>query len=230
MGDKMYHKLKDYPQNIMPRERLMKFGPSALADYELLAIILRTGTREMSVLDLAKSLLIEHQSINNLKNLTLEELKQTKGIKNAKAIEILAAVELGKRVCESKRELKDIKKPEELYEFVRYDMENLLIEEVRCAYLNNRGGVVSIVKLGMGCSDNTSADFREIIKWALKLSSYNIIVIHNHPSGDPTPSHNDKKFTSDLSVYAQNMGVNLIDHLIIGKNKFYCFARNKICE
>ncbi len=208
----------------------MKFGASALADYELLAIILRTGTREMTVLDLAKSLLVEYRNVANLKNLTLEELKQTKGIKNAKAIEILAAVELGKRVCESKRELMDVKKPEELYEYVRYDMESLLVEEVRCAYLNNRGGVVEIIKLGMGCSDNTTADFREIIKWALKLSSYNIIIIHNHPSGDPTPSHNDKTFTNALSIYAKEMGVNLIDHLIIGKNKFYCFARNQICE
>lgn len=225
----MYHKLKDYPQNILPRERLMKFGANALADYELLAIILRTGTKEMTVLDLAKSLLVEYRHIANLKNLTLEELKQNKGIKNAKAIEILAAIELGKRVCESKRELMDIRKPEELYEYVRFDMENLLVEEVKCAYLNNRGGVVDIIKLGMGCSDNTNADLREIVKWALKLSSYNIIIIHNHPSGDPTPSHNDRVFTNELSKYAKQMGVNLIDHLIIGKNKFFCFSQNKIC-
>lgn len=223
----MLYKLSEYPQNTLPRERLAKFGPSALADYEILAIILRTGTREQSVLDLSKELLIKYRSLSNFNSLSLEELKDNKGIKEAKAIELLAAIEFGKRVFNTKREMLCIKTPDDLYEYLRFEMENLLVEEMRCVYLNVKGGVIDIIKLGMGNTNKTEVDFREVVKWALKLSSQNFIIVHNHPSGNCNPSHNDKVFTNELSKYASFMGVNLIDHLIIGKNAYYSFSRGK---
>lgn len=228
MGDIMIYKLSEYPANALPRERLLRFGSKALADYELLAIILRTGTKDMTVLDLSKQLLIKYRSLNSFNNISFNELIENKGIKEAKAIELLAAIELGKRVCVCKRELLDVNSPNDIYEFLRFEMENLLIEETRCVFLNVKGGIIDVVKLSIGSSSNTEVDFKEVIKWALKLSSSNIVLVHNHPSGNPEPSHNDKVFTNELSKYASFMGINLIDHLIIGKNSYYSFVKGKI--
>lgn len=228
MGDKMIYKLSEYPKSALPRERLLKFGPKSLSDYELLAIILRTGTKQLSVLDLSKEILIKYRSLYNLNNLSIEELKSNRGIKETKAIELLAAIEIGKRIATSKREIMEITNPLDLYEYLRYEMENLIVEEMRCVYLNVKGGVIDIIKLGIGNDNKTEVDFREVVKWALKLTSKGFIVVHNHPSGNPEPSYNDKLFTNELSKYAQFMGVNLIDHIIIGKNSYYSFSKGLI--
>ena len=216
----MLYKLSEYPQNTLPRERLAKFGPSALADYEILAIILRTGTREQSVLDLSKELLIKYRSLSNFNSLSLEELKDNKGIKEAKAIELLAAIEFGKRVFNTKREMLCIKTPDDLYEYLRFEMENLLVEEMRCVYLNAKGGVIDIIKLGMGNTNKTEVDFREVVKWALKLSSQNFIIVHNHPSGNPEPSKEDINVSVRIKECGEIMGINLLDHIIIGRNNY----------
>lgn len=224
---KPFNKLNDLPLETLPRERLLKYGAYVLADYELLAIILRTGTKDIPVIDLSKNLLCSLHSLNALNDVTIEELKSIKGIKEAKAIEILAAIELGKRVFSSKRTCGRVNSSLELYEYLRGEMENLTYEETRCAYLNGKGGIIEIKKLGTGNADSTFADYREIVKWALKLSSYYIILVHNHPSGSCEPSYNDRKFTSELKAFSSKMGISLIDHIIIGKNKYYSFNEDK---
>lgn len=227
ISNKTIFKLQDLPEINLPRERLLKYGAKSLSDYELLAIILRTGSQNYNVLDLARDIIISFHGINYLNGITIEELITHKGVKKAKAIEILASIEFGKRVCLSQNIQKNITNGQDLYEYVRYDMENLDHEETKCAYLNVKGGLIDIKTLSVGSVNTTQTDFREVVKWALKLSSSNIIIIHNHPSGDSTPSYSDKVFTNELIRYGSSLGINLLDHLIIGKNSFYSFQTKK---
>ena len=233
MENKLKHtqyKLHDLPKETLPRERLSKYGAKVLTDYELLAIILRTGTKEKSVLDLAKEVLCSFYNLGYLNDISLQELMQIKGIKSAKAIEILASIEFGKRVCLSKNYADKVNSGEDVYKLLRYDMENLTYEELRCVYLNVKGGIVDIKILTKGSFNTTQIDFREIAKWSLKLSCYNIILVHNHPSGDPSPSYHDREFTNELIKYSNNIGVTLVDHIVIGKDSFYSFNYKKIIK
>ena len=222
------YKLHDLPKETLPRERLSKYGAKVLTDYELLAIILRTGTKEKSVLDLSKEVLCTFHNLSYLNDITINELIQIKGIKTAKAIEILASIEFGKRVCLSKSYNQIVTSGQDVYKMLRYDMENLSYEELKSVYLNVKGGIIDIKTLTKGSFNTTQVDFREIAKWSLKLSCFNVIIVHNHPSGDPTPSHHDKEFTNELIKYSNNIGVSIIDHIIIGKHSFYSFSYKKI--
>jgi len=216
------------PKDSMPRERLTKLGAEALSDYELLAIILRTGTKDKNVLDLAADMLSNYQSLHFLNNITLEELKTIKGIKEAKAIEILATIEFGKRVCLANKKICTFKTSDDVYKYVRYNLENLENEVMECYYVNVKGDVVGKRRISIGSNDNTKADFREIAKWCFKHACNHLVLIHNHPSGDPTPSFNDRVVTNDLILYLNNIGLTLIDHIIIGKNQYYSFNLKKI--
>lgn len=223
----MLYTINDLPKEIRPRERLAKSGANSLADYELLAIILRTGTKNMSVLDLSKYLLSLY-NLGKLNDITIEELKKIGGIKDAKAIEIIASIEFGKRVFsynEKKRSIKDIYSA---YDYVRYDLENLTHEEVHVLYLNVRGELVESIVITKGNVLSSYCDNREIVKWALKLSCYHIYIIHNHPTGNPNPSEGDVVFTRNIIAYCENLEIKVLDHLIIGKNSFYSFAKNQL--
>lgn len=223
----MLYTINDLPKEIRPRERLLTYGASTLADYELLAIILRTGNKHSSVLDLSKYLLSLY-NLGDLNDISIEELKKIDGIKDAKAIEILASIEFGKRVFSYYNKKKCIKDIKSAYEYIRYDLENISHEEVVVLYMNVRGELVESKTITKGNVSSTYCDNREIVKWALKLSCYNIYVIHNHPTGDPTPSEGDIVFTRNLLAYCKNLEVNVIDHLIIGKNSYYSLLKNRL--
>ena len=224
----MIYKINDLPKDIRPRERLTRNGAKSLSDYELLAIILRTGNKKASALDLARSLIAKYGNIGAFNEITLTELKETEGIKDAKAIEILAAIEFGKRVCNYDARKISLSTRSLAYKFIRYDLNNLKHEEVRFYYLDVRGNLVEEKTLSRGSVDNAGCDLREVVKWALKLSSYQLIVAHNHPSGDPEPSDADVVFTRNLIAYCKNMGIKVIDHFIIGKSSYYSFDDNQI--
>lgn len=219
--------LHDMPVNNRPRERLIKKGADSLTDYELLAIILRTGSKESSVLELAKEMIITQGNIGYFNNISIEELKKYKGVKTAKAVEVLAAIEFGKRVCQFKQLKKTIENAADIFNYLRYDMANLDTEQVRVVYLNKRSEIIDIKIIALGTFDSTSIDFRQVIKWAIKLSCYSIIICHNHPSGNSEPSLQDKIITNELIALSHKMGVEFIDHIIIGKDNYYSFKENK---
>jgi len=221
------HLLKELPENERPRERLEKYGPSSLSDSELIAIILRTGTKNLSVLSLASNILCEYETINDLSEVTIEELCKIKGIHKAKAITLLASIELGKRIVLNNRtENKVINSPKDAYDYLRTSMENLDHEELVCLFLNIRSEVIRQKRITVGTNNSTLLDPKTILKWALKYSSEYIIVAHNHPSGNPTPSENDRIVTMNLQKAAKEVDIKLVDHIIIGKNKYYSFLEN----
>ena len=224
----MYYKIKELPDEVKPRERLMTFGAKSLADYELLAIILRTGIKHASVLDVSKNLIIKMRNLGNFNEVTIEELKKINGIGEAKAIEILASIEFGKRVCKYESEKKAIKSITEMYNYIRYDLENLKYEEIRAYYLDIKGNIIDYRILGIGNINSSTCDEKEIVKWALKLSSSNIILAHNHPTGDSNPSYNDVFYTKRLLDFCKKMDINLIEHIVIGKNNFHCIIKDCI--
>ena len=224
----MYYKIKELPDEVKPRERLMAFGAKSLADYELLAIILRTGIKHASVLDVSKNLIIKMRNLGNFNEVTIEELKKIDGIGEAKAIEILASIEFGKRVCKYESEKKAITSITEMYNYIRYDLENLKYEEIRAYYLDIKGNIIDYRILGIGNINSSTCDEKEIVKWALKLSSSNIILAHNHPTGDSSPRYNDVFYTKRLLDFCKKMDINLIEHIVIGKNNFHCIIKDCI--
>ena len=224
----MLYTINDLPKEIRPRERLIASGPESLSDYELLAIILRTGSKKLSALDLAKFLIKEFKNLGAFNEITLSELKKIDGVKDAKAVEILAAIEFGKRVSNYKERRVCLKDRISAYKYIRYDLENLQHEELRVYYLDTRGNLIDCKIISIGSISQTGCDLKEVVKWALKLSCYNLIVAHNHPSGNPEPSNADIIFTRQLIAYCLNMGITVIDHFIIGKKKFYSFDKDLV--
>lgn len=224
----MSHVLKEIPEIERPRERLEFMGASALSVSELLAIIIRCGTKNTSALSLAYEVLKEFETLDNLSSATISELSSIKGIQKAKAISIIASLELGKRLANEMKERKKISNIIDAYKLIKDNMVNLKNEELSVIYLNVKSEVIAIKKISMGTISETAINPKEIFKWALKYSSIHLIIVHNHPSGDPSPSPNDKKSTFELIKQAQIIGLKIIDHIIIGKNSFYSFQSNKI--
>ena len=226
----MNNSFKKLPDDVKPRERLLAMGAQSLSDYELLAIILRTGIKNTSVLDVSKNLIIKMRNLGNFNEVTIEELKNIDGIGKTKAIEILAAIEFGKRVCLYQGDKKVITSITEMYNYIRYDFENLSHEEIRAYYFDIKGNVLGNKLVGIGTFDSSNCDCRQIVKWALKLSSINLILVHNHPSGDCKPSLVDINFTKKIIEFCNNLDIKVIEHLVIGKNKYSCIIRDFIVD
>jgi DNA repair protein RadC len=213
--------IRDFPEDERPRERFMKNGPQSLSNHELIAILLRTGTKEESVLQLSNRLLTQFEGLRLLKGATLEEMTEIKGIGQTKAIQILAAVELGRRVSNlAFDERYVIRSPEDGAKYMMNDMRFLTQEHFVCLYLNTKNQVIHKQTIFIGSLNASIVHPREVYREALKRSAASIIALHNHPSGDPAPSREDVEVTKRLSECGKIIGVDLLDHLIIGENKF----------
>lgn len=165
--------------------------------------------------------------LNQLNEATIMELTAIKGIGKAKAIELLAAIELGKRINIPSDYRVTITSPQSSYKYLKGNLENLNQEIFKCIYLNSRNHVIAERVISIGTLDQTIVHPRDILKWALKYSAYGILVAHNHPSGDPQPSVNDIKMTNTLIEATVTIGIVFVDHIIIGKNKYYSFMEKK---
>ncbi|HHX00463.1 MAG TPA: DNA repair protein RadC [Acholeplasmataceae bacterium] len=223
----MSYMVREMPLADRPRERLVKYGATSLANYELLAIILGTGTKDKSVLDLAKKVLIEFEELNRLNEVTVNELMKIKGIGKAKAISIIAAIEFGKRVNQPINLGVRIKDSRDAYNFLKDSLQNEMQENLVCIYLNNNSEVINVKTISIGSISNTIFNPRDILKWALKYSAVAIILAHNHPSGNITPSMEDVIVTKNIIKAAKIVDILVVDHIIIGKNRFYSFLENR---
>lgn len=214
--------IKDIPIDDRPRERLIKFGPEALSNAELLAIILRVGTKSESAIAMANRIISSSkEGLKFLSTATIEELSDIKGIGEAKAAQIKASLELGKRLKSFRASTKvKINSPEDVAEIVMEDMRYLRKEHLRVLFLNTKNIVSDVKDLSIGSLNSSVVHPREIFSEAIRKSSSSIIICHNHPSGDPTPSQEDIAITKRLLEVGKLVGIDLLDHVIIGDGKF----------
>lgn len=213
--------IRDYPQEERPRERLVTEGPESLSNLELLAILLRTGSKEESVIQLSNRLLHQFEGLRLLKDATVEEITAIRGIGQAKAVQIMASIELGRRI--GKLQYEDryvIRSPEDGAKYVMEDMRFLSQEHFVCLYLNTKNQVIHRQTIFIGSLNASIVHPREVYKEAFRRSAASIICVHNHPSGDPTPSREDIEVTKRLVECGRIIGIELLDHLIIGEHKY----------
>lgn len=213
--------LRQLPHNQRPRERMMAYGADALSHAELLAILIRTGTKDQSAVQLSTNLLQQCGSLRELVHMSVEELTAIKGIGQAKALQLLAGIELGKRVARSS--LGDVVTVRSPYDAAMYMMEELRYlkkEHFVCLFLNTKNHIIGKETLSMGTLNSSLVHPREVFRAAIKSSSASIICLHNHPSGDPSPSPEDIQITNRLAEAGSLLGIEVLDHIVIGDGKF----------
>lgn len=222
--------LKELPNSERPYEKLEMYGESALSNSELLAIILKTGTKEQTAVGLAQSILVlkGKEDLRSLQEISLQELKQIKGIGKVKALQIKAVCELAKRMARPLKLNVTIKEPK--------DVANLLIEELRyekremvkVLILNTKNVLQKIVDITM-CATISSAkiEIRQIFEETIKIGMNKFILVHNHPSGDATPSLQDIELTKRIEEGAKLLGMQLVDHIVIGDGNFQSIFTNE---
>ncbi|WP_411229241.1 RadC family protein [Niallia taxi] len=213
--------MKDYPEEERPRERFMLKGAESLSNNELIAILIQTGSKEESALDVANRLLHHFNGLRTLKDATLDELKAIKGIRTAKGLQLLAALELGGRVSKLAFNGRyTIRSPEDAAKYMMDEMRFLSQEHFICLYLNTKNIVMHKQTIFIGSLNASIVHPREVYKEAIKRSAASVICLHNHPSGDPSPSREDVEVTRRLAESGKIIGIDLLDHIIIGENKF----------
>lgn len=222
MGDnKGRYRIMDLESGDRPRERLAELGPGALSNAELLAILLRTGIKGMNAVQLAQILLIEIGGISGLHRLSIPELQKKKGIGFVKAVQIKAAVELGRRFATVSQEEKPrIQSPQDAANLVLYEMGALDQEHLRVLLLDTRNQVMQVVDVYKGSLNSSVIRVGEVFRAAVQRNAAAIIVAHNHPSGDPTPSPEDVAVTRAIVEAGKLLDIEVLDHLVIGKNRY----------
>ena len=218
--------LKSLAEDDRPREKMVSHGRNALSDAELIAIILGSGTRRETALELARRILSENgNNINQLAKLSINDLKKFKGVGLAKAVNISAAFEIGRRRKESSIDEKiKITSSRTAYEVLKKSLGDLPHEEFRILILNGANQVVKEEFISRGGISGTVVDVRIICKSAIENNASGIIISHNHPSGQTTPSAQDKNITKQLSEALKLFDIRLHDHIIVGDNDYFSFA------
>jgi len=219
-------KIKDLPDSSKPRERFLKHGKEALSDAELFAIILRTGNKQENVVDMSNRLIKEY-SLEKLYDCSLKELQNIKGIGPSKAMQILAMGELGKRYNNSKSPIKKITSSKDVYVHFKERLKNKKQEHFYVLLLNNQNIIIKEELISKGVLDSAILDPREVFKPAIKNSSAKIILIHNHPSGNPNPSREDIEITKILIESGNLLRIKILDHIIIGGEEYWSWIENQ---
>ncbi|MBM7578830.1 RadC family protein [Jeotgalibacillus terrae] len=213
--------IRDYHDEDRPRERFIKQGPQSLSNQELIAILLRTGSKDESVINLANKLLQEFNGLRSLKEASYDELTSIKGIGDAKAVQVLAAVEVGRRIANITFEDRfTIRSPEDGASFLMDELRFLTQEHFVALYLNTKNQIIHQQTIFIGSLNSSIVHPREVFKEAFKRSAASIICAHNHPSGDPAPSKEDIDVTRRLVECGKMIGIEVLDHLIIGEKKY----------
>ncbi|WP_034550686.1 RadC family protein [Carnobacterium funditum] len=221
MTGKMTSLVKEVPVFSRPRERLENYGEKALANHELLAILLRTGTKDSNVMVLAMKVLNTFENLYFLKTASIEELMGITGIGKIKATEIRAAIELGIRISQaSQLKIGQITSSRNAGEMLLNEMRDLQQEHVIVMYLNTKNEIIKKETVFIGGLNSSVAHPREIFRGAVRFSAARIIIGHNHPSGNPEPSEADIMFTKRMASCGEMMGIELLDHIIVGQTYY----------
>lgn len=208
--------IREMPEQDRPREKLVRHGPAALSNAELIALLLRTGVPGASAISLASSILARFGSLAALSRCSVAELAKIRGIGPGKATLLVAAFGLGSRIAAEVAEKLPMDTPERVYAYLAPDMGRLRTEAIRVLLLDTRLRLIRAVEVSHGSVNESIAHPREILREAILHSAYGIVMAHNHPSGDPSPSQADLAITRRLREAAELVQIKLVDHLIIG--------------
>lgn len=216
-----YYRIMDLAEDERPRERLARLGPQSLNNAELLAILLRVGVPGENAVQVGQRLLQTFGGIAGLHRAAFDEVCSQHGIGPAKAAQLKAAIELGRRLTQvATEERATIHSPQDAAELVRYEMSALEQEELRVILLDTRNGVLNIETIYKGSLNSSQVRVGELFKAAVRRNAASVIVIHNHPSGDPNPSPDDVAVTRAIVNAGRLLDINVLDHLVIGGNRF----------
>ncbi len=225
-------KIKELSENERPYEKCLHYGAEHLSDAELLAVLIRTGVKGMNSLELAQKLLqasSEQMGLLNIHHLTLQKLKSIKGIGTVKAIQILCLSELAKRLAKtSAREGLILNTPSTIAEYYMEELRHQKQEQMKLLMLNTKTKLIGESNISKGTVNASLVSPRELFIEALNLEAVSIIMVHNHPSGDPTPSENDILLTKRVKDAGDLIGITLLDHIIIGNNCYISFSEQKM--
>ena len=218
-------KMKELPKTERPYEKLEKYGEKSLTNAELIAIIIKTGTKEETSIGLAQKILklndCEEKGLNFLRELTIEEFMKIKGIGKVKAIQLKAVCELSSRMNQDiNYQTTKITNPKDVANILMYKMRFEKQEILQTIMLDNRNNIIKIKEIAKGTGNYVKASIKSILSEAIKIEAPKIILVHNHPGGDPTPSQKDIEFTRKVKQASEIMGIELIDHVIIGRVQY----------
>jgi len=218
--------IKTWPVDDRPREKLLKKGARALTNSELLAILLRTGIKGSSAIDLARKVMKKFGTFRNMLHVDVRDWKEFKGIGNAKVAHIQSALEIGRRFREDEASTgkQKISSAKDIVDILLPQLRDLKTEVFKVVYLDSNNRIIDIMDAAIGTVNHATPIVREIIHLALQKFAVSIVCVHNHPSANITPSTQDKKFTKELSDAGKLMETKLIDHIIIGDDKYYSFS------
>jgi DNA repair protein RadC len=221
--------IRDLPADLRPRERMAYAGPAALSNAELLAIILRVGTVGENVVRLAEKLLIQFGGLPGLAQASFDELRQQHGMGDAKTTQVKAALELGRRLqAAAPLERFQIRSPMDVANLLMVEMGLLEQEHLRTVLLDTKNCVVRITTVYTGSLNSAVVRIGEVFREAIRANSASIIVVHNHPSGDPTPSPEDVRVTEMLVEAGKLLDIEVLDHLVIGRNRYVSMKERRL--
>lgn len=221
--------MRDMAVEERPREKMLKSGEDSLSNSELLAILLRTGTKHRNAIELANYIINKDlQGIRYLQDMTIEELCKIDGIGLSKATQIKAALELGKRVASFKPIKYKVKNPWDIYKYYMDSLRYQQKEVFKVVLLNTKNEIISDVEISVGTLNSSLVHPREVFREAIKRSTNKMILMHNHPSGSVEPSNEDKNITTRLIKCGELIGIEVIDHIIIGDGLYFSFKENMI--
>lgn len=222
--------IKNWSDDDKPREKLVQKGKSVLSDAELIAILIGSGSRNESAVELAKRILASaNNNLNELGKLSIKQLMEFKGIGEAKAVSIAAALEIGRRRRgEEAQKITKINSSKNVFELLQPKMGELPHEEFWIVFLNNSNAVLQAGQLSKGGITGTLVDVRLVLKQALELGAVGLILAHNHPSGTLRPSEADKQITKKLKVASEALDIKVLDHIIITQKEYFSFADENI--
>ena len=220
--------IQDMTLEERPREKMILNGAGSLTDAELLAILIRTGTKQFNAIQLGKAIIEKADNIRYLQNITIEELESINGIGKTKAVQIKAALELGNRIASYKPAKYKIKNPWDIYKYYMESIRYQYKEIFKVVLLNTKNEIITDVDISMGTLNSSLVHPREVFREAIIRSSNKIILLHNHPSGNAEPSKEDKSVTNRLKECGELIGIEVIDHIIIGDGIYFSFKENML--